>query len=322
MIGGLCRRCGLIGGLIGLLLAALVAAGSGRAAAGPALVFDTGSGEVLHAYMASRPWYPASLTKLMTAYVTFGAIVDGRIGLDSTVTIPTDTTVAQPAAPIDPGATFTLEEALPLLLAVSSNVTAEAIAITVSGSQEAFVAEMNETAKLLGMADTAYVNPHGWYDPRHVTSARDLAVLASAMIRDFPEFQRFFVIESVRLGDKELRNHNGLLGHYPGVDGLKTGFHCESGNNIVATATRDGRRLAAIVLGVMTEPEREAEAAKLLNAGFAAAPGGSAVTIDALPRASGADKPVDMRPYVCANKKLPAELAGFGTMAPLPRAKP
>ncbi len=309
-----------VAGLGGALSLALGFGGQ-IASAGPAVVFDTGTGEVLHAYMATEPWYPASLTKMMTAYVVFRAIEEGRIGLDTTVTIPPNPAAPQPGARLEPGATFTVEEAMPLMLAASLNVMAEVLAITVSGSEADFVAEMNETAARLGMTDTTYANPHGWHDRRHVSSARDLAALTTAIIRDFPQYQRFFAVASVRFGDKDLKNHNGLLGRFPGADGMKTGYHCEAGYNLVGSASRDGRRLVAIVLGAFSEAEREAVAERFLGAGFAQRAGAPTLSLDTLPEPARS-APVDMRPYVCGKEKPPPEFASFGTMAPLPRAKP
>jgi D-alanyl-D-alanine carboxypeptidase len=290
------------------------------AIAGPAVVFDTATGEVLHAYMATTRWHPASLTKLMTAYVTFQAIEAGRIGLGSTVTIGANASAPAQGLKLNPGTTFTVEEALPLVLVGSINRVAEALGVAVGGSNEAFLAEMNATARRLGMNDTAYVNSYGWHDPRQVTSARDMALLTRALVRDFPQYQRFFVARSVTIEGQERGNHNGLLGRFAGADGMKTGYVCESGYNLVGTATREGRRLGAVVLGAFSEAEREAVAERLLEAGFAAR-GGATVTLDTVP-ISTEPGPVDMRPYVCGKAKAPAALTSFGTMAPLPRPKP
>ena len=168
------------------------------ATAGPAVVFDTATGEVLYAHMATTKWHPASLTKLMTAYVTFQAIEAGRIGLGSTVTIGANPTAPVQGLSLLPGTTFTVEEALPLVLAGSINRVAEALGEAVGGpdgvGNEAFLAEMNATARRLGMTGTAYVNSYGWHDPRQVVTARALAVLTQAVIRDFPQYQRFFSV--------------------------------------------------------------------------------------------------------------------------------
>ena len=298
------------------------------ASAGPAVVFDTETGEVLHAHLATTRWHPASLTKLMTAYVTFQAIEAGRIGMDSTGTIGANPKAPAQGLDLAPGTTFTVEEALPLVLAGSINRVAEALGEEVGrsggasggGSNDAFLAEMNAIAGRLGMTGTAFVNSYGWHDPRQVVTARDMALLTRALIRDFPQYQRFFVVQSVMIEGQERRNHNDLLGHFAGADGMKTGYVCESGYNLIGTATREGRRLGAIVLGASSEAERVAEAERLLQAGFATL-GGSAMTLDTVP-ASADPGPVDMRPYVCGQEKLPAALAGFGTMAPLPRPKP
>ncbi len=306
--------------LVSACLALIVA--SVQAQAGPYLVFDTRTGAALDAHMATTKWYPASLTKLMAAYVAFGAIEASRIGLDSTVTIQDDPPPPQGAG-IPGGTTFTVEEALPMVLAASLKSATEAIGVAVSGSNEAFVAEMNATAQRLGMSDTHYVNAHGFYADGHVTTARDLAVLTQALIRDFPQYQRFFEVRSVTVLGKVRYNHNTLLGRFPGADGMKSGYVCEAGFNLVGTATREGRRLGAVVLGAYSELEREVAAAALLKAGFGdASP--PETTVEALPRVATPSGPFDMRPYVCGQKAPPADLAAFdiGALAPLPRPRP
>lgn len=308
------RLCAAAAVAVGLALGA----GGHPASAGPALVFDADTGEILHAHMATTKWYPASLTKLMAAYVTFAAIEAGRIGLDTPVAIGEGDPALGLTLP--PGTMFTVEETLPLVLAASLKFATEALGRTVSGSVDAFVADMNASARRLGMTDTNYVNSHGFHAAGHMTTARDMAVLTRALNREFPQYQRFFEVRSVTIAGQQRRNHNDLLGRFPGADGMKSGYVCESGYNLVGTATREGRRLGAIVLGAFSAAEREAVAEQMLKAGFAASSGAVSVTIDTLPLSQ--DGPVDMRPFVCGKSQPPAALVGFGTMAPLPRPKP
>lgn len=298
------------------------------ARSGPALVVDTQTGEILHSHLASVPWRPASLTKLMTAYVTFRAIGEGRIGLQSPVTIGSGRYAPSAGLALSPGTTFTVDEALMIMLAGSVNPVAQALAEAVSGSEGAFVAEMNETARAIGMTDTVYANSHGLHDPGHVTTARDLALLTRTIVREFPQYHDFFEVRSVRVGQTELRNHNGLLGAFAGADGMKTGYVCESGYNLVATASRADRHLAAVVLGAFSEGEREAVAETLLEAGFASA---APVSIPgSAGRPVSPATPVNMRPYVCGKEKPPAGIASFGLDSghdpaagvPLPRPRP
>ena len=305
------------------VLAALVVAvgilsspSAGRA--GPALVFDTRSGEILHSYNAFTPWHPASLTKLMTAYVTFQAIRQGKVSLNSPVRV-SEYALSQPPSKMGfpVGTEISVEYALRILMVKSANDIAVALAESVGGSHAAFISDMNATARRLGMTDTRYRNPHGLHDPGQVTTARDLAFLTRALIRDFPQYQRFFEISSIRVGQRVLTNHNKLIGRFHGADGMKTGYVCASGFNIVATATRGGRRLAAVVLGGMSGGKRNEATASLLEAAFEAGRGFGLLpsgrpNIDNLRRPVSIGRPVDMRPYVCQKKKAPAELVSFG----------
>ena len=291
-----------------LLIAA--APGSG-AVAGPAIAFDVGTGDVVHAHLPSHRWYPASLTKLMTVYLAFVAIRDGSLTLASPVRI-SELAASQPLNTMKypAGHEITTDEAVRILLVKSANDVAVALAETVAGSLEAFVEEMNRTAARLGMADTHFVNPHGLYNPQHYSTARDLALLSAAVLRDFPQHQDFFAIETLTVGDQVMKNYNPLLGSFPGADGMKTGYICESGYNIVATAARDGRRIAAVVLGATGEGERAEVAGELLEKGFGAAQ--PVATLSTLPQSEENTEPLNLRPYVCGGKALPPQIASFG----------
>ena len=157
---------------------------------------------------------------------------------------------------------------LQVLIVKSANDVAVMLAEGVAGTQEAFVARMNATAARLGMTRTRFVNANGLPAAEQVTTARDLAKLAQAVIRDYPEFAAYWSMVDVKVGKRRLRTHNGLLTNYEGADGLKTGFICDSGFNVVATATREGRKLIAVVLGEPTGRERTVRAASLLEHGF------------------------------------------------------
>jgi len=292
------------------------------AAASPALVFDVDTGTVLYAHDATVRWYPASLTKMMAAYVVFEAIEAGRISLDTPVTIAAETAALQPSMIVPAGTTLTVEEALPLVLAGSIKAVTIALADAAWGSNEAFVGRMNEVAAHLGMTDTRYVNVHGFFDYGHVTTARDQAMLTRALGRDYPQYGRFFALPGAMVGDKVFRNHNPLIGTYPGADGMKSGFICESGFNLVGTATQDGRRLGIVLLGAFSEKERGAVARQMLNAGFAMIRRGEETRLPESALAPTEGDPVDMRPYVCNGTPAPLSLRSFGTMAPLPRPRP
>lgn len=240
-----------------------------RADAGPVLLFDVSSKKVLYAEDADRLWYPASLTKIMTAYVVFEALKKGSLTLESKL-ISTETAAKEPPSKIGLpiGAEITMELGLRSLIIKSANDVAVMLAEAVSGSKEAFIVRMNETAKRLGMSRTNFVNPNGLPVPGQVTTARDLARLAVAVLRDFPEHAHYWSTPYVRIGKRRLRSHNSLLRTFEGANGIKTGFICDSGFNIVASATRDGRKLVAIVLGSTTARDRGIRAQSLLEHGF------------------------------------------------------
>ena len=166
------------------------------------------------------------------------------------------------------GESITLDVALKVLIVESANDVAVMIAEGVAGSQEAFVQRMNETAQHLGMTRTNFANVNGLPDERQVTTARDLAKLARAIIIAFPEHADLFTTVQVQVGKQIMRTHNGLLVSLPGADGMKTGFICDSGYNVVASATRDGRKLVAVVLGEQSLATRRVRATDLLENGF------------------------------------------------------
>ena len=257
------RRMGL-----GLLVGAIFVAPS-IASAAPALVFEPSSGTVLYAEDPDALWFPASLTKLMTAYVAFQALKAGNVSPDTKVVCSQKAIAQAPSKLGLPlGGSITLDVALKVLIVKSANDVAVMIAEAVAGSQAAFITRMNEAAQHLGMTRTRFTNVNGLHDERQVTTARDLAKLARAVVVEFPEHADLFSLIQVQVGKKTMRTHNGLLVSFPGADGMKTGFICESGFNVVASATRDGRKLVAVVLGEPTVASRNVRATDLLENGF------------------------------------------------------
>ena len=214
-------------------------------------------------------WHPASLTKIMTAYMAFKAIKAGKIRLDDKV-ICTQLANQQPPSKIGLpiGGELTVELALQALIVKSANDVAVMLAEKISGSELQFVADMNATARELGMTRTQFSNANGLPAFGQVTTARDLAKLARAVSAEFPEYSPYWAMTQMRIGKIRLSSHNGLLKTFEGADGLKTGFICDSGFNVVASATRDGRRLMAVVLGEPSGGERNIRAASLLEHGF------------------------------------------------------
>lgn len=256
----------------GLLLFSLFASSLGAvsvARATPAIVVDAATGDVLYAEEATQAWYPASLTKLMTFYVTLSAVRDHKISFDTPIVVSARAARAAPSKMgFKPGTELTLGNALEMLMVKSANDLAVAVAEAVSGSVEAFAEDMNATAAKLGMQQSHFENPNGLPNPDHVSSAHDLAVLALAIYKDFPKEARILDIGALRLGDEIIPNHNTLLGRYPGVDGMKTGFTCAAGFNLVASADRQGRRIISVVLGAPTVHLRMLKTAVLLDRAF------------------------------------------------------
>ena len=239
------------------------------AAAGTAMVFDFEDGHVLYAEDLDAPWYPASLTKMMTAYIVFTAIRDKRATKDTKIFIsPTANKQPPTRLGLKTGKDITLGQALQALIMRSANDVAVAIAETLGGDEAAFVKQMNQTAARLGMAHTHFINPHGLPAEQQVTTARDMGLLAQALLRDFPEEAALYAQTQATIHKITIGTHNALLTSFPGGDGIKTGYTCASGYNLVASATRNGRKLIAVILGETSSNARTARAAALLESGF------------------------------------------------------
>jgi D-alanyl-D-alanine carboxypeptidase len=260
-------------------LAAVLALGAVSARATPYLVVDADSDQVLMQNEATAPWYPASLTKLMTVYVALDAVRNGKLTLDTPLIMSARGARMPPSKMgFRPGTQVTLDNALKMLMVKSPNDVAVMVAEGVSGSVEAFADDMNADAQRLGM-----------HNPDHVSSARDMAIVARALLREFPDHADLFSIGAIQLGRQYIPNHNGLLGRYPGADGMKTGFTCPAGFNVVASANHGGRRLIVVVLGAPSARSRNQEAADLFDGGFAS--GGGSGSPESLPSGSGAPDP-------------------------------
>jgi D-alanyl-D-alanine carboxypeptidase len=261
------RVTGLLGRL--LSIATAVAVALSPAVAGPALLFEAASGRILYAEDQDDQWFPASLTKILTAYLVFEAVREGKLTLQDKVKV-SELAFSQPPSRLGlpVGAEITVETALQALIIKSANDAAIMLAEAVSGSQEVFAQRMNATARRLGMTRSNFVNANGLPAPEQVSTARDLARLTIAVVRDYPGYSHYWSMEEMRFGKRVLRNHNPLLRTYEGADGMKTGFICDSGFNLVASASRDGQKLVAVVLGETSGGERSTRAANLLEHGF------------------------------------------------------
>jgi D-alanyl-D-alanine carboxypeptidase len=234
-----------------------------------AIVVDAESGEVLFARHADSRRYPASITKVMTLYLTFEALSEGRIKLDDVLTVSPHA-ASQPPSKLGlaAGQHISLDNAMRATAVRSANDMAVAIAEHVGGSEARFAAQMTLKAEELGMTQTRYVNANGLPDSRQLTSARDLAILARAVMRDYPQYYRYFGLHDWAYEGRDYRNTNGLLRGGNGYDGMKTGYTNASGYNLAASAVRDGRRLITIVLGGRSTATRNQHVAALMDTGF------------------------------------------------------
>ena len=235
-----------------------------------AIVVDADSGAVLESVAATARWYPASLTKVMTVYLAFQEIEAGRLKLDEELTVSAHA-AAQPATELGLGAgqKITVKDTILAIILQSANDAAVALAERIGGSEEAFAERMTAKAKELGMSRTVFRNASGLPDPEQVTTARDMAVLAKALLENYPQYYHFFSTTSFTFGGQTFGTINGILSRYAGADGIKTGFTCGSGYNLVASARRNGRRLIGVLLGSHTNFERHSEMGRLLDVGFA-----------------------------------------------------
>ena len=234
-----------------------------------AIVIDAHSGEVLYAQRADSARYPASITKVMTLYLAFEALEQGRIKLSDAVVISPRAAAQQPSKlGLRVGDTLTVDQAIRAIAVKSANDISVALAERIAGTEARFAALMTLRAEELGMTHTRFVNSNGLPDSRQLSSARDIALLSRAVMRDYPQYYSYFGQRYFEFRGATLRNHNGLLHRMPGVDGLKTGFTNASGFNLAASAVRDGRRLIAVVMGGASTASRDNHVAELLTAGF------------------------------------------------------
>jgi len=289
------------------LILAIPGGASGKdIALNPYLVIDVGDGSIVAANHELDRWYPASLTKLMTAYVAMSAIKDGEIEIGSPVRISKRASSMPPSRMnYKIGTLLRTDAALKILIVKSANDVAVALAESVSGSVDKFVERMNKTASQLGLNATRFANPNGLHSANQYSSARDLAILTRRILLDFPQYSNWFAIPAIRVGDKTHYSYNLLLERYDGANGMKTGFVCASGYNMVASAKRGNRQLIAVVLGEKSQTDRAVLAARLLSEAYAR-PELLIGNILAFGNYSGtaiaAAKPKNMRPILCTQE--------------------
>lgn len=234
------------------------------------IVIDAGSGRVLEAHHAEAPRYPASLTKLMTLYLVFGALKTHHLTLEHRFRVSKLAASREPTRlGLRPGSWISVRNIILGLVTQSANDAASVIAEGIAGSEKAFAVRMTRKAHQLGMLHTVFRNASGLPKPPNVTTARDMATLARALIRDFPSRYRYFSVRKFRYKGRRYFNHNHLMSRYKGMDGMKTGYIHASGFNLVASAVRDGRRLIGVVMGGRSSHSRDLKMAALLDKGFA-----------------------------------------------------
>ncbi len=268
------RRC------LPRLLVGLAACGAASLAASPAraqyvgqvssFVMDANTGQVLQQYNQDLQRFPASLTKLMTLYLAFQALRDNHLALDQAVPVSAHAASMEPSKlGLVPGTYMTVEQAILALVTKSANDAACALGeMLASGDEHRFGQLMTQQARLMGMSNTTFRNASGLPDPEQVSTARDFALLARHLIRDFPDQYHYFAVPAFMFHGRTIGNHDPMLRIYPGADGLKTGYTTDAGHNLVSSAVRGNVRLIGVLLGARSNPQRAAMMANLLDAGF------------------------------------------------------
>jgi D-alanyl-D-alanine carboxypeptidase len=249
----------------GLALSATAA----QAAKYAAIVVDAATGRTLHQTNADAPRYPASLTKMMTLYLTFEALEAKKIRLDQRIPVSARAAGMAPSRlGLRAGETLTVREAILALVTKSANDAAAVLGEALGGTESKFAVQMTKRAHTLGMSNTTFKNASGLPNPKQVTTARDMATLARALYRDFPQYYGYFKTPQFTFKGVTNRNHNRLIGNYEGTDGLKTGFIQASGFNLAASVNRDGHRLFGVVLGGETAGWRDARMMNLFEQAY------------------------------------------------------
>jgi D-alanyl-D-alanine carboxypeptidase (penicillin-binding protein 5/6) len=233
------------------------------------LLIDFNSERILVEHNADMPVEPASITKLMTAYVVFSELDQGNITLEETVAVSEKAwRTGGSRMFIEPGMQVSVEDLIRGMVIQSGNDASVALAEHVAGSEDAFASLMNHYAELLGMADTNFINSTGLPDPDHYSTARDIAILSAATVRDFPDYYPWYAEKEFTFNKIRQHNRNTLLWRDPAIDGLKTGHTEAAGYCLAASAKRDGMRLVSAVMASASESSRASESQTLLNYGF------------------------------------------------------
>ena len=233
------------------------------------IIIDAENGNVIHEANATHSWFPASLTKVMTLHVTFEALKANQIHLHDTLRTSSHA-ARQPNSKLGlrTGELITVRDAILALITRSANDAAVVLAEGLGGTEENFAVKMTETAHKLGMYNSHFMNATGLPNQWQVTTAHDLAILAWKTQRNFPEYYPYFASHNFLFKGRELRAINKFTNTYPGAEGMKTGFTCGSGYNLISSASQNGKRLIGVVLGGMTSPERYQFMINMMNNAF------------------------------------------------------
>lgn len=234
-----------------------------------AFVVDGDTGKILYQEDADKLRHPASLTKMMTAYLLFEAMEKNRVNLNTRFKV-TANAANQPKTNLnlEGGEIMTVRDAMLAIIVKSANDAAVVIAENLAGSEDKFVDMMNARAKQLGMKNTHFENANGFHNPKQITTAKDMALLGIALKKHFPQYFKYFSYKSFTYNGVEYKGHNRVMENYPGADGLKTGFVNASGFNLVTTASRRGINIVGVVIGGRSQASRDAQMVKLLDYGF------------------------------------------------------
>ncbi len=283
------------------------------------IAVDAHTGEILYASRSQVKWNPASLTKMMTLYQLFTALERRKLTLNSRIKI-SRRAARQPPSKLGlrVGNSIRVRTAIEALAVKSANDVAVAVAEKLAGSEVAFARQMNRTARYLGMSRTNFRNASGLHHSKQVSTARDMAILSVALMRDFPQYYKYFNQRSFKFGKRRYNSHNHILRQYSGADGIKTGYIAASGFNLAASAVQNNQRVVAVVLGTNSSNHRTALMKRLLNSGFNELENGSRRRIARpLPIKLRAPPPIP-RPRGGIKQKLEPE----PRFAPIPRLDP
>ena len=275
------------------------------------------SGRILHEQASTAPRAPASLTKMMTLYVLFSYMRAGAVSPDSELVVtPYAASQAPTKLNLKPGATIRAADAVNALVTLSANDAAVTIAENLAGTEQNFARVMTRKAQELGMMSTLFRNASGLPNDEQVTTARDMAVLAQHLIRDFPEYYGCFQTRYFAYHGRRYRNHNRLLFGYKGTDGIKTGYTRAAGFNLTASVRRDDKHLVAVVLGGRTGGQRDAAMRALLDQSFPKAVAGRPRPVETAPLVARLETPAPPAPPPPVAKKRVFALASAGSAEP------